>query len=212
MIFLLAACGGQLHTSDGDERVRTALWFDQGATGGVSTVAILSANSTIPCEAQDVPNDPDTPDIDEAASAVEWWQAQLAAAVTREGAWIAVFRYGVDAGALPTGTIDLSPDGWSGDTAEHGGAGWLHIIESQLDEQSGAIYTYEPLEYEVDELAVGDLHAADAGGQLGITFDLGNDLSGSFSAEKCESEALISAAVRALTTYAEGALDIVTPA
>ncbi len=211
MIFVLLACADQFHTARGDETVRAALWFDQGATGGVSTVAVIAANSTIPCEAEDVKNNPDTPTIDEAASAVEWWQAQLAAAVTREGAWIAVFRYGVDAGALPTGKIDLAPDGWPGDTDGFGGAGWLHINESRLGEQLGAVYTYEPTDYDVDELAVGELVASDDAGKLGVTFDLGVDLSGAFSAEKCESDALISAAVRALRSFAEGDLDIVDP-
>lgn len=202
MWFLLACTGsGVLHTPDGDEAVRSALWFDLGAQAGTSAVAVMAANSDATCEPETEHDDPTTVGIDEEAGSAEWWQAQLVNAVTREGAWLVVLVYIVEAGEPPSGDFDLVADGWDQRELDRGAAGWLNVEEAMLDEQFGATYTYVATEWEVDVAAEGEVSAADDAGRLGVEFDLGHDLSGEFTADFCDNDDLVDLVRRSLDDY-----------
>lgn len=210
MLWSLLACTGTFHTEEGPDEVRSALWFDVTTLEGIEDPAVprqsllLLLNSTLPCRAPEVENDPDTPDVDEAAAAVRYWQAQLYTAFSREGAL-----------AVAMGLYTYEPE-WTGEYSFYANTfahatdrlreesrvaygAWYRVDEAALIEADGVYYVYEPTRVTpgvgvedpawVRVTTRGDAHLA---GQFSFT---PTELSGTFRAEACDNGELLDAVI-----------------
>jgi len=210
MVWTLLACTGTFHTDQGPDAVRSALWFDVTTLEGVEDPAVprqsllLLLNSTLPCRAEDVENDPATADIDEAAAATRYWQAQLYTAFSREGALavaIALYTYEPDWSgeySFYPNTFTRAADRLAEESRVAYGA-WYRVDEAALLEADGVYYLYEPTQVTpgigVDDpaWAVVDARGDDQlAGQFSFT---PTELSGTFRAEACDNGVLLDAVV-----------------
>ncbi len=208
MLLGLLGCSGTFHTDQGGDAVRSALYFDVNALEGItnpevpSEVLILLLNSTVPCRAPEVENDPATATVDEAAAAVEYWQAQVYSAFSREGAL-----------AVAMGLYTYEP-AWDGRYSFHPTAftdardllqaetrvafgSWYRVDEAVLLDSQGVFYTYSPTDISFDA-AVGEPAwlnlAAQGDDTLSGNFSFTpTELSGNFSAQGCDNRELLDA-------------------
>lgn len=176
-LLLSLGCLGTLSIDGDTERLRTALLI----TGDSEERWLLVANSTVLCEPEESENDPRTP-VDEVASAKEFWQAQVVAAQTREGAFVTVVRLPSD-----SGTFELGPWLVGGPAG-----GWYHVIEAAVTEREELLTTYLPTELESDLEAVGEVTISPDGERFSGTFAYPDDgIEGTFHAEGCGSQDLL---------------------
>lgn len=209
MLLLLAlACVGTFQTDDGPDAVRTALYFDVNAAEGTTNPAvpreiiILLLNSTVPCRAPEVENDPETDTVDEAAAAVQYWQAQLYSAFSREGALAVAMglytyepdwegRYTFEADAF-TNARDLLES----ETRVAFGS-WYRVDEAVLLEADGVFYTYAATDVSfgaaVADPAWLNLRAGRNGALAGNFSFTPTELSGNFEAVACDNRDLLEA-------------------
>ena len=220
-LVVLTGCMGTLRSAEGPDEIRGALWFAgrEGALNGTSIgsgddtpveALTLLANSTLPCRADDVADDPET-GIDEAAAAKSYWQAQVAAAFTREGAILVLLGaytwsdsltgdYAVSASALENHLDDLATE------PRVGFGAWMRVNEAKVDDSTGLFYSYTDTDVDFDPGAGSSstlsldvlgqpATLADAETMTG-QFDLQpSGMSGHFRAERCDNDALYTALV-----------------
>jgi hypothetical protein len=211
MLFLLAGCApmGTLVTKDGEEPIRGAIFYpipDPATTiqfdGGDASV-LLVANSALPCEPDDVENDPYT-DEDEELEAQKYWEYQLYSAFSREGALTVGFVLFNDPDADELGEYDLDADAFTEaeelvDRHPRLASGfWLHVEEAgvaESDDADAAFVFPEVLESEgEDRLDSPSTLTLDshAGGEVTGSFDLDpDDVTGTFTADVCENDDLM---------------------
>jgi hypothetical protein len=208
MLLLLLACNGTFHSELGNDAVRTALWFDVNALEGVTNPAVprenllLLLNSTVPCRAPEVRNDASTPEVDEAAAAVQYWQAQVYTAFVREGALaVAMGLYTFEPAwdgryAFHAEAFTAAPDLLQSETRVAFGA-WYRVDEAVLDEANGVFYTYTPTDVQyspaVDTPAWVNIDAHEDGVFSGNFSFTPTELSGTFRAEPCDNRELLDA-------------------
>lgn len=200
LLFALVGCTDVLRTPTGDETLRGALWFedvlDAGSTQTHASLLILS-NSSLPCNADTVEDDPDTTE-DEAASAQIFWQGQIASAFTREGAFLVAIEllshstewsgsYEIDDTTIfnPTAALALMPNpAWGV---------WFQIQEATLEDTDGFFYTYTPtlVEYDSAVAPPGTVNAEAGDDHIegDFTFDA-DHVSGTYGADRCDNTAL----------------------
>lgn len=207
LLWSLGCAPGAFVTGDGEEPLRTALFFAPDTSLSVVTtdtrkVHLLLANSTVPCEPEAVFDDPST-DADEASTAREYWSGQLATAFVREGARVALLTLSVGPGADWLGRYPVHADAWDPDEAAAravaegrvAAAGWLHVEEAAVDEAGGVLYAAETEvvesehDFAVDEPAWIDVARKDE--VLGGTFDFDGALAGRFAAARCDNDELL---------------------
>ena len=208
MLLALVGCSGTFHTDQGQDAVRSALSFDVNALEGITNpavpreVVILLLNSTVPCRAPEVENDPGTTTVDEAAAAAEYWQAQVYSAFSREGAL-----------AVAMGLYTYEP-AWDGRYSFHPTAftdardllqaetrvafgSWYRVDEAVVLDAQGVFSTYRPTDISYDaavsEPAWLNLTTSGAGTLSGNFSFTPTELSGTFSAEGCENRELLDA-------------------
>ena len=183
VMLLLLGCTDTLTTPDGDERVRGALWIDAPVTGSEADAIVLVSNTPIPCEADEVPDDPNTP-ADETAGALQWWEAQLTTAATREGSVILafwLFNAVVDADF----TIDSSRD-------EGGWAVGYRVVEAALEARDGPYFFYTVEDDETEWDLAGDVSVVKGDESVQVTADLG-EWATEVDAERCDNTVLVRA-------------------
>lgn len=189
MLLLLLACGA-LTTPDGEERVRGGLWLEGAFANSPGTVVVVLANSPVPCEPTVVEDDPRT-EADEAASAEAWWEAELAAALNREGAALLLL---VLSGADQVDDFEvggaLSLSGATGS----GSAVAVRVVEAAVEESADALHAWVPIEVEVDERLSGEAHASPGLDVVGLTLDLG-EWGASTELQRCDNVELVPRAV-----------------
>lgn len=207
MLLVLLACTGNFHSDTGQDAVRTALFFDVNTLEGVTNPAVprelllLLLNSTVPCRAPEVENDPDT-DIDEAAAAVQYWQAQVYTSFSREGALavaMGLYTYEPDwdgAYTFHTEAFTGARDLLQGETRVGFGA-WYRVDEAVLTDADGVYYTYSPTQVSfqaaVDEPAWLNVATADTEHLSGSFSFTPTELSGNFRAAACDNRDLLDA-------------------
>jgi hypothetical protein len=211
-LLLLTGCSGVLRSSEGREPIRGAIWFEDvslSVAGGVPNQdVVLLTNSPMSCWPEVTEDDPST-DEDEAASASVYWSGEVTAAFTREDArvvFLALYRR--------TGTVDgaytlleeARPDPGSalGQYERTGWGGWLHVVESRVDDLDGLFYDYQPVEvvYNLAVQAPAEAEVARRDDAIDGTFAFHNDhLSGSFTAESCDNDVLFNQIVQAVSSF-----------
>lgn len=187
----LAGCAGTIHTPDGDEPIRSALWFDPAAVGAdASQTLVVLANSPLPCAPEDVADDPST-GTDEAAAAAAYWQAELDSAVAREGAWVVVAGL-VTGDADRRGAYPLDPAGLRYPTAglgPRGGFGaYAHVVESAVTATDGLVSDYAITAFDSDfgqPPSVVTIDADDGDTLSGALLLLPARVSAEFAAQRC---------------------------
>lgn len=217
LLFALLACApGELSTEDGPDTLRAALFFAPDASlsvaaRGTRQVYVLLANSTVPCEPDDVEDDPTT-EADETNVAREYWMAQLYTAFSREGARVVLATLITGAEVDWLGRYDADADAWDPTSAaervaEHdrvAAAAWFHVEEAAVDDINGVLYAseIEIVESEHERAVDGggfDIVAKDS--VLEGAFDFPEaDLSGRFTADRCDNAELLTALYHALWT------------
>lgn len=217
MILLLFGCMGSLHSSEGSDRIRGALWFagreselngtaseGEGATTPNAALVIL-ANSTLPCEPEQVESSDDG--LDQAAAAEQYWGGQVLSAFSREGAIVVLL-------GLYTWSDGLSGDYAISENAlqDHldllaaeprvGFGAWVRVNESAVDETYGMFSTYAitDIDYEPAAGAASEVSVAVRGNPEDEVADgetLTGDfvlepsgMSGAFRAERCDNRTL----------------------
>lgn len=196
-VLLLVGCADVLHTERGDEPVRGALWVEGLYANVPEYTALVVANSPLPCAPEAVEDDPATDDVDEAASATTWWQAQVRSAFTREGAVVLWVWF-------PAG--DADPQVVLG-ASEPGGFGFRwRVEEAALAAREGAVSTWQPTEWQLDSDDRGVAVLAGADTHMTAEVELG-EWSGAWEAERCDrpqtAAALQSGALLAMLSPAE---------
>jgi hypothetical protein len=180
------ACGGVLHTPWGDEPVLTALYFDEDTVGAEGATWLIAANSAVPCEAEEVEDDPDTEE-DEEASAEAYWDAQVAASATREGALLVLIFLDSEG---EDGRWAFSEAAWTGgaDDADAGRALWYHVEEAEA-ERDGVVSTSVPTRVEWGVAGEeGWVELRELGAGLNAAFSLAPEpVTGTFTAQRCAS-------------------------
>jgi len=208
LVLLLVGCGmGAFTTEDGPDRVRAALWFEPDSTlslqlYGARQGYLVLANSTLPCWPEDGTYDPDglvSPED-------QYWQAQAATALAREGARIVAFSVAIDANEDWLGRYALQADAWEPDQMAGYVAGegrvasgaWIHVVESAVEDGAGLNYalsggiTIVEEAHEIGVPAPAWLELGRRDTEVAGTFDLApTELSGAFTAERCDNQALL---------------------
>jgi hypothetical protein len=225
LVVLLAGCGmGAFTTEDGPDRVRGALYFEPDSTlslqlYGARQAYVVLANSTLPCWPADGTYDPDGL----VSTEDQYWQAQAATAVVREGARFVAFTVAIDANEDWLGRYALQADAWepgamAGYVADEGrvaSGAWIHVIESAVEDGAGLNYalsggiTIVEEAHEIGVPAPAWLEIDRKDTEMAGTFDLApTELSGAFRAERCENQALLGELSSYLTNIAiaDGAL------
>ena len=205
MLLALLGCMGSFHGADGPEPVRSALWFDVNDLLGDTDphvprqALLLLLNSTLPCEAPAVDDDPATPTVDEAAAAIQFWDAQLSTAFVREGALavaLGLYTYEPDW----EGDYDLDADAFLGattllsGTSRVGYGAWIRVDEAVVDEADGVYFTYTPTvwSFGASVPAPAWINVREHGTTLSGDFSFTpTELSGSFRADKCDNSSLL---------------------
>lgn len=217
-LWLLLGCIGHFSSDAGREPVRAAWWFDPrqvtdtpGSPGEAPRQrVVLLANSPLPCAAEAVENDPDTPDVDEAAAAALYWQQQAYAALHREGAlavalglatWEEDFsgRYAIEADAASAAEALLVS------TTHVAWAAWFRVDEASVVSTDGIFYTYELETVSFDAAVAAPAWAEVEEGDDALAGHFSFEptaLSGSFRAEGCDNAELYRYLMGALVTLA----------
>lgn len=202
---LSTGCLGTLHTEDGREPVRAALRFDFeeptqiGYTLGAATL-VLALNSTLPCDPEEVEDDPDTFGIDEAGSAKLFWKGQILAALAREDALVVGFVLYREGDAPVDGRYALHEDTLLAPDARveadgRAAAGFWYRVEEAGGDTRTAVQEEPAIEAMTSDFRVGapawvEVEGDDEGGVAG-SFDLApRALSGTFRASACDNEEL----------------------
>ena len=213
LLVLLLGCGpGVLATPDGREPLRGALWFRDRGVASAAVVPhrhlVLLTNSPLNCWPELLEDDPDTAE-DEAASALLYWQGEIAAAFTREDARAVVLALYSRSSRLD-GEYALTEDGLRDPTTalsadERAGFGaWLHVIEASVDELDGLFYAYTPVEVAynraVQAPASADVRRDDdrITGEFAFTND---HWSGRFEAGSCDNDDLFNQVLQLVYTF-----------
>lgn len=221
MVLLLIGCLGTLHSSEGSDKVRGALWFagregqlngsevGDDATDTPNEGMVLLANSQLPCAPEKLEDDPET-GLDEAAASQMFWQAQVQSAFAREGAIIVLLGLYTWSDGL-SGEYTISADALQDhltlleDTPRVGFGAWMRVNEAAVEESNGLFSTYTDtdVDYEaaattgsaatVDVLGSPDDEVAD-GERLKGAFNLEpSGMSGEFRADRCDNMTLYTA-------------------
>lgn len=216
-----SGCMGTLRSAEGTDLIRGAVWFAgrEAELNGTATsdtpdtplqTLTLLSNSTLPCEPEQVTDDPET-GIDEAAAAQEYWQAQVLSAFTREGAVLVLLGAYTWSDAL-TGDYTVSPEALQdhlallATTPRVGFGAWMRVNEAAVDESTGMFFSYTDTDIDFDagaaegstlSLAVqGNLDNELGGETLTGDFDLQpSGMKGHFRADRCRNDALYTAIV-----------------
>jgi hypothetical protein len=194
----LLACGS-IQTPGGTERVRGGLWVEGAFASRPGDVVVVLANSPLPCRPEDTEDLPTTIP-DEAAGAEAWWQAQFAAAWTREDAVVLVAFLG---GADTVESFTLAGRPRLGPKAGTGSAVALRVEEAAVAEVDGAVYTYEAVERTVATGLTGELTAAAAGEGFSVALDLG-EWGADADVARCDNPQLVALALAAVDGLAAG--------
>ena len=215
MVWMVAliGCMGGFSTWNGAEPVRGAFYLDVPEprelgleVDGVSVLVLT--NSTLPCRAEVVEDDPNTA-IREDDSAATYWRAQLAAAFSREGALSVGFALLVADGADRTGEYEIDDDVITEyveqlDQEDRvAAASWALVEEAAAGDPNGVLLTSEVEEVRsaerVDSPATLTLEEMDDELVVG-RFDFSpTDLSGHFRAEVCDNPELSTLMLQYLT-------------
>lgn len=180
MLFLLG-CSETLTTPDGEERVRGALWIEAPFASNPDDALVIVSNSPIPCSAEEVADNPGTP-ADETAGALQWWEAQLATAATREGS--VLLALWLHEGAKESSfTLGLGVDGTSA------GVGY-RVVESALEARDGPYFYYTVTENDVDRALVGTVEVEKSDLGVHVVAEL-EDWAAEVTAEPCENTVLV---------------------
>jgi hypothetical protein len=199
-LLTIAGCMGTLRSDEGADRVRSALWFSGNADGPTETL-VLIANSALPCAPEDTTDDPET-GLDEQAAALQYWNAQVASAFSREGAIVVMLGLYTWTPAVE-GDYALTEEG----LAQHlslleasprvGFGAWLKVIESEVTETNGIFSNTTATEVDFDAAAASPSHATldeRDGERLSGEFALEPaGVAGSFHAEQCSNSDLYTA-------------------
>lgn len=189
--WLLASCVDTLTTPSGDERVRGALWIEAPLVSNEEDALVIVSNTPIPCEAEQVADDPNTP-ADETAGALEWWEAQLGTAATREGSVILALWL---TGGVTESEFEIDylgdRDGW---------AVAYRVVESVLEARDGPYFYYEVSEWETEQDLSGNVTVVRSEAAVRVTANL-DDWATDAEAERCDNTVL----VRAFYEYIVGA-------
>ncbi len=200
MLLVLLGCGA-LATPDGEERVRGGLWLEGAFANSPGTVVALVANSPVPCEPAVVDDDPRTK-ADEAASAEAWWEAELGAALNREGAALLLL---VLSGAGETEDFEVGGPLSLNGSVGTGSAVAIRVVEAAVEESTEALHAWVPTEVEVDERLHGEAHVRPDAGVVGLTLDLG-EWGATTELERCDNVDLVPRAVAGVEAAGAGAL------
>ncbi len=174
-LVFLTGCD-RLTIGDEEERIRGALWFEPVYANLPGFAVAVVANSPLPCEPADTPQNPRTL-VDEIASAEAWWAGQLGSAATREGAALVILWFPEGANGDEV-TTDLAPG------VGPGGLTW-RVFEAELTDRVGAISTWNPTQWEAVDDATGEATVVAEEDSVGIEFTLG-EWSGDVTAERCD--------------------------
>ncbi len=190
---LLLACV-EMQTPSGVERVRGGLWLEGFVANDPSVVVAVVANSPLPCAPDPAADLPST-SVDEEASAVVWWEAQLAAALYREGAALLLLALLVDpadADIAVAGALTLAGEPGTGSAVG------LEVFESASEEHATTVlHSYELKEFAYHRPLRGDVRAVVSDTTVQLSADLGEwevvaDL------ERCENPNLVGLAIGAI--------------
>lgn len=208
MIGLLAlmACADRVVTPSGRDYVRAAVWLE------VSTPALLAfpdgdvllglvLNSDLPCEPEDVDDDPDTDHLNEQDMADNYWDAQLASALFREGAFVAGYLLYREPGQRWQGAWDLHEDTMFDPQARAAAGGgraaagfWYHVTDAGVEDRDEALLVNETETYEADFQVAApawvDVDSTEEGVLEGAFDYWPAQASGTFHAERCTSDQL----------------------
>ena len=152
-LWALGACVDLLHTDAGDERIRGALWAEGLVANQPTAAALVITNSPLPC-APATDEDDATTEVDEAAIAHIWWEAELGAALSREGAAALVVWMPDPTAPFQEGAGTL--------------AGTLRVDEAELATQDGVTSTWTVTERTLAVASEGDLRAEPADGGFDV--------------------------------------------
>lgn len=180
MLFLLG-CVDTFTTPEGDERVRGALWIEAPLANNPDDALVIVSNSVIPCVAEEVADNAGTP-ADETAGALQWWEAQIASAVTREGTVLLALWL---SGGTTKSAFDVGPDA---DTLSSG-VGY-RVIESVLEARDGPYFYYQVTESELDGALSGTVSLERGETDVRVIADLG-EWAVDAQTEVCENTVLV---------------------
>lgn len=205
LVLLATGCMGTLHTEDGREPVRGALRFDFeeptqiGYSRGAATL-LLALNSTLPCDPEEVEDDPATFGVDEAGSAKLFWKGQVLSALAREDALVVGFILYREGDAAIDGRYALHEDTLYAPDARvdadgRAAAGFWYRVEEAGGDTRTVVQEEPDIDAMTSDFQVGapawvDVQGSDDDGVDG-SFDLApRALSGTFRAAACDNEEL----------------------
>ena len=180
MLFLLG-CIETLTTPEGQERVRGALWIEAPLANNPDDALVIVSNSPIPWAAEEVADNAGTP-ADETAGALQWWEAQIASAVTREGTVLVGLW-------LADGATKSAFDIGSDTESKSSGVGY-RVVESALEARDGPYFYYQVTESELDGDLTGTVTLERGETAVRVTADLG-EWAVDAQAEVCENTVLV---------------------
>lgn len=205
-LLVLFGCADRVVTPSGPDFVRAAVWLE------VSTPALLAfpdgdvllglvLNSDFPCEPEDLRDDPDTEHLDEEEMAELYWDAQLASALTREGAFVAGYLLYREPGQVWRGAWDLHEDTMfdpqarvEADGGRAAAGFWYHVTDAGVDDRDEALLQNETETYEADFQVAApawvDIDSTEESVLEGAFDYWPAQASGTFHAERCASDRL----------------------
>ncbi len=140
----LAGCTGEIHLGELSWPVRGAIYLEDEEDSGRTWWMIT--NSALNCEPEITENDPRTA-LDEAASAKEFWEAEVIAAITREDALVIVLALLGDDASSPE-PWPIRTGSWTYEGERVMRAAWMWVEEAGVESREALISDYVILEAE----------------------------------------------------------------